>query len=795
MTHVGDVVFDATMDSIGVSGVQAVNVSSYTVDNLPETLYLPAYTMSPEEIIKGDVLFFNVDFFSDPIEIKEEWGPVLDENGNPELDENGNEKQEIKSYYYEDEDGNKITTSPQNMAEQLRDTISSWYVSLRNIALVMMMIVLLYIGIRMLISTLASDKAKYRQMLYDWLVGLVILFFMHYIMAFSVTLVNQLTKVVSSRVDENGFTVIIPDDTNSKLTDYIKSTGNEELKEAIVNEKLESDENGDFVVYPTNLLGKMRLELQLANWGTDYIGYAICFIVLVLYTLFFAFTYTKRVLYMAFLTLMAPLVAVTYPIDKVSDGSAQGFNKWLKEYVFNLLIQPMHLLLYYILVTSAFDLASENLIYSLVAIGFMLPAEKLLRSFFGFEKASTPGAFAGAAGGALAMQGINKLGSLMKGGSKNSGSGSSSGGSSDSEGNTQPKMRGNVDEAMLTSGENENNNENNNESENNNVDAGGPSAADATEYNNEDPVKRAERENLEEKLADGQLTEDELTPEQKQMLGLGGNQDGKEGNNEEGKDDEPQITARRLGERHRMVGAQRKSGGRIKRKLKSVSKGVAASAKYKLKKAPGYMAKGLVRFAGAGGLAAVGVAAGIATGDPSNAFAYGATAGGVGLGVTNTMLNQKLGNEQYRAARDSVRNSPEFEELNAKEYMKKFKKDNKDLLVKNFDKEKAKEMAEKGGIVDQFLDNNISDIDDIMAAQKMIDDGDAKDIKEAIAFTKYANRVGSDYNTDKREKWVEAFADEYKRKVGLDDARAKKTASQTMNKVATFNKKKKTNYK
>lgn len=401
MTSVGDVVFDATMDSLGVSGVQAVNVSSYTVDNLPETLYLPAYTMSPEEIIKGDVLFFNVDFFSDPIEIKEEWGPVLDENGNPELDENGNEKQEIKSYYYEDEDGNKITTSPQNMAEQLRDTISSWYVALRNIALVMMMIVLLYIGIRMLISTLASDKAKYRQMLYDWLVGLVILFFMHYIMAFSVTLVNQLTKVVSSRVDENGFTVIIPDDTNSKLTDYIKNTGNEELIDAIVNEKLESDENGDFVVYPTNLLGKMRLELQLANWGTDYIGYAICFIVLVLYTLFFAFTYTKRVLYMAFLTLMAPLVAVTYPIDKVSDGSAQGFNKWLKEYVFNLLIQPMHLLLYYILVTSAFDLASENLIYSLVAIGFMLPAERLLRSFFGFEKASTPGAFAGAAGGAF----------------------------------------------------------------------------------------------------------------------------------------------------------------------------------------------------------------------------------------------------------------------------------------------------------------------------------------------------------------------------------------------------------
>ena len=47
--------------------------------------------------------------------------------------------------------------------------------------------------------------------------------------------------------------------------------------------------------------------------------------------------------------MIAPFVALTYPIDKLNDGQAQGFNKWLKEYIFNLLIQPMHLLLYTIL--------------------------------------------------------------------------------------------------------------------------------------------------------------------------------------------------------------------------------------------------------------------------------------------------------------------------------------------------------------------------------------------------------------------------------------------------------------
>lgn len=759
-----------------------MNVSSYTVDNLPETLYLPAYSISPEEIVKGDILFFNVDFFSKPVEIKEEWGAVLDEDGNPMKNEKGEEIQEIKSYYYEDEDGNKITTSPQNMAANLRQTISKWYVALRNIALVMMMIVLLYIGIRMLLSTLSSDKAKYRQMLQDWLIGLVILFFMHYIMSFSVTLVGKLTQVISSSVDENGFAVIIPDDTNNHLTDYIKNTGNQELIKSIVNSNLESDENGDFVFYPTNLLGKMRLELQLSNWGTEYIGYAICFIILVLFTLFFVFTYTKRFLYMAFLTLMAPLVAVTYPIDKVSDGSAQGFNKWLKEYVFNLLIQPMHLLLYYILITSAFDLASKNLVYSIVAIGFMLPAEKLLRTFFGFEKASTPGVFAGAAGGALAMQGINKLGALLKGGDKKGGSGSSANGSSESTDSQTPKMRGDIDEAQITAGKDENKQENNS----------------ATQASN-----NMERESLEEKLADGQITEDELTPEQKQLLGIENNKN-EQKKNEEKEDKEGEFIPYRSTQ-HTQKGMYVSGFGnagnikdRVKRKIKSVAKAMKASAKYKLKKLPGAAVRTTVKGIGAGSLAAMGVAAGAATGDPSNAFTYGTTAGAVGLGTTASLINGGSSfSEEYRTARDNVRNSPEFEEINQKDYIKKFKNDekNKELLLRNFEKNKVKNMLSDGGVVDQCLNNRVNDIENIMTIQKMVDDKDVKDLREAIAYAKYADRVGADYNTDKKAKWKETFANEYQEKVGLNEAEAKKTATKTMDKIAKFNKKKKSIYK
>ena len=112
----------------------------------------------------------------------------------------------------------------------------------------------------------------------------------------------------------------------------------------------------------------------------------------------------------AFLTMIAPLMAMTYPLDKMHDGNAQGFNTWLKEYFFNLLIQPLHLILYTVLVGSAIEFASNNLIYAIVAVGFILQAEKILRKFFGFDKAGTlENGSTAALGGALAMAGVNSL--------------------------------------------------------------------------------------------------------------------------------------------------------------------------------------------------------------------------------------------------------------------------------------------------------------------------------------------------------------------------------------------------
>jgi len=775
---VATMLWDATGTQTGISKVKA---AGYTQETLPDTLLLPAYTLSPEEIFKGNILLFNVNFFHEGEKIKEHKIDVKDKNGQK------TGEQEVDYYYYINDNGEEVKTSKQDIASDLRGTISAWYVSIRNIVLVCMMIVLLYIAIRILLSTLASDKAKYKQMLQDWVIGMLLVFFMHYIMVFSITIVEKVTEIVSTSTNENGYMSIIPFDKNNKMSNFIDE--NPELEQYV------QENNGEkYLYYPTNLMGYIRIRAELANWGTEYIGMSLCFLILVLYTLFFCVTYLKRLIYMAFLTLIAPVVALTYPIDKINDGKAQGFDKWFKEYIFNLLIQPLHLLLYYILVTSAFNLVSENVVYALVALGFMIPAEKLLRSFFGFEKAHTPGMFAGPAGAALTMSAINKISGLGKGSkSGRDGSKSSSGADSDSynENSRPPRMESNVnekeeilnmsdgnDEAPNNSkvldtnyANNDNNNDNNEE-------------LDTSKINNENPFNN---EKTPEEMAADDPNYIYMHPE---LF---------ENNNEEKERVVPEQQDENIKESRIRKLANSNLARRAKRRVSASFEGAKSNLKTTLKNAPKDLTKGAIRggikFTAATTAASLGLAAGVASGDPNKAFQYTTTAGMAGATLGGNIANNLMGGipktKEYKEAFDRTYNSQKYDDLAREDYIKSFKKENKTKIRQTFEKDKAKEMLEKGGNVDKFIDGGIDNIDDMITAQQMIDDKKVSGTREAIAVAKYAKRVGDDYNNTNATKWEERFTKEFKDTAGASDTQAKKAARKTMKQVEVFNKTKK----
>ena len=336
----------------------------------------------------------------------------------------------------------KVDTTIVSTAKQLRDVVSKWYFILRNIAILVLMVLLIYSGIRIVLGSTAGEKAKYKERLTDWLVAMCLIMVMHYIMVFSVTIVEKITGLVTGINDKQTNAAYIPltqeQWNNAKELDWSefgsKLDGNSYDENGVdgIFIKDSTAESGHAIVWQTNYIGLFRLQAQLENEGSaKWLGYSFCYLILVLFTLFFAYSYIRRIVYMAFLTIIAPMVAMTYPTDKISDNKAQAFDAWLKEYIFNLMIQPLHLLLYTILVSSAFDLVSTNVIYAIVAIGFMMPAEKLMRRFFGYEKAKTPGLLGGAAGAALAMSGLQSI-------LKNKPSGGNSG---DSSKNNKDKVK------------------------------------------------------------------------------------------------------------------------------------------------------------------------------------------------------------------------------------------------------------------------------------------------------------------------------------------------------------------
>lgn len=83
----------------------------------------------------------------------------------------------------------------------LAPVIGNVYKSIRNLCMILMLLVILYIGIKILISSIAEQQAKYKRFLTDWVVGFALLFVMHYIMS---GIVNLNTIVVQMLSNDEG---------------------------------------------------------------------------------------------------------------------------------------------------------------------------------------------------------------------------------------------------------------------------------------------------------------------------------------------------------------------------------------------------------------------------------------------------------------------------------------------------------------------------------------------------------------------------------------------------------------
>ena len=230
-------------------------------------------------------------------------------------------------------------------ANSIRKSVAVWYYSFRNLAAVILLGILLYTGLRMATATVADEKARYSEMLVNWVVSIALLFVLHYLMQFIIIINNQLVDIFASSYKQSDMT----EPMNQLFHNAIYSIG-----------------------------------------FTKEMGSSICYVLLVGMTFIFLLSYLKRMVTLAFLIVISPLVTITYSIDKMNDGKSQALNIWFKEFTYNVLIQPFHCLSYLFLVDTGISILVKEksisaVIVSTLMVYFMYASEKIVRHIFHFR--------------------------------------------------------------------------------------------------------------------------------------------------------------------------------------------------------------------------------------------------------------------------------------------------------------------------------------------------------------------------------------------------------------------------
>ena len=170
-----------------------------------------------------------------------------------------------------------------NIIGPIRENVAIWYIAIRNVAAVALAVIVLYVGIRMAISSVAEEKARYKRMLTDWVVSLVLLFVLHYIMILIININDGIVNILS-----------VADQT---------STG-----------------------APQSIMDDLWVDAMTTLSFTEQLGYVALYFMLAIMSFVFFATYVKRMITIAFLIMISPIITITYSLDRMGDGKSQALN-------------------------------------------------------------------------------------------------------------------------------------------------------------------------------------------------------------------------------------------------------------------------------------------------------------------------------------------------------------------------------------------------------------------------------------------------------------------------------------
>lgn len=240
----------------------------------------------------------------------------------------------------------------------IRKTVATWYVSFRNLVIIAMAAIIIYIGIRMALSTIPQRKATYKRMLIGWVQALVIIFVIHMVMILIININNNVVDIFKNSINQIDGLVTAEDAEDANETS----------------------------IYDTIRTRAYDFRISVGFPAT------IIYLVLIVTWIRFLWVYAKRSFTILILVVIAPFIGAKYAIDSASGKKGTSFSSWLYDFTFNVLIQTVHALIYVVIMSSVINFAFDSIIGFIVALiflNFMLSADEIFRSIFNFSGRSS----------------------------------------------------------------------------------------------------------------------------------------------------------------------------------------------------------------------------------------------------------------------------------------------------------------------------------------------------------------------------------------------------------------------
>ena len=249
-----------------------------------------------------------------------------------------------------------------NIVVKLRKSLVTWYVIIRNASIAILLLVLVYLGIRLAITASSEKKAEYKKLLLSWVTALFIVMFIHLFM----------------------YLVFVVNDTLVGIcNDFSKNAAQEEVT-ALINNTSKTQQE-------LNLYDAIRIKAYAFNWK-EGLPATIIYIFLIYLFVRFILIYFKRYLTIYILALSGSFMGVKYALEKIAGKKTTSLNKWMKDFAFNVLLQTVHAFLYVLFMAVALSVSQDSIAgaaIALVILNFMLKADKIIIQIFGLDKAGS----------------------------------------------------------------------------------------------------------------------------------------------------------------------------------------------------------------------------------------------------------------------------------------------------------------------------------------------------------------------------------------------------------------------